>query len=399
VGRPYSWEETIVSRARLPFAILFMLPLAACSKEAPPVPAAEPPATSAKAEATAVVAPPEQKADALEQKAPEPEKAEEAKAPSDAKAKPAAAEGGKEIALPKPKNGVLGPGEADKILAVGARPKVSLLEAGAEPRADLSYVLVKGATQKFVMGMDMVMGMTMAGKSLPPTAIPRMNMAVQMTPTDKNAAGEWKIDSKVTSISLDPKGSQQEQMAAAMRPQVEGMKGLGMSYWMDPKGQVRDVKTVVPPGLPASAQQMLSGINQSFESIVAPLPKEPVGVGAKWQVISRVSSSGADLVQAAVYTLKARSGDKITLDVKLTQLAASDTIKAPNMPPGISANLKSFDSTGGGSTQGDVKSGVPGAGKIELKTAMAIAVAGAGGAGAAGDSAVDTKVTITISHP
>lgn len=387
-------------RARLPLVLMLVLPLTACSKPEPTViPAPEPP-VAAKTESENKAAPAElataKTADALATPRPD------APAPDQANAKappPAAGTGatGKEIALPKGKDGVLAPGAADKVLAAGGKPIVRLIDAGAEPRSDLSYALSKGGTQKLKMDMDMIMSMKMGPKAMPPTAIPTMSMQLDMAVTDKNPSGDWKIDSKLTQISVNSKGvHQQEQMAAAMRPQLEAMKGLGMGYWINAKGHVHDVKVDVPKSFPAAAQQMLQGMNQSFESMVAPLPSEPVGVGARWQVISRMGNAGADLLQSATYTLKARDGGKVTLDVALVQLAASDTVKAPGMPPGVSAQMKSFSSGGSGTSLLDTKNVAPDTGSMALKTSMDIVVRGSN---EGDESVIETQTKVGISRP
>jgi hypothetical protein len=132
--------------------------------------------------------------------------------------------------------------------------------------------------------------------------------------------------------------------------------------------------------------------------MVTPLPAEPVGLGARWQVISRTATGGADLLQSAIYTLKSRDGGRATLEVKLIQLAASDTIHSPQMPAGMSAKVKSFSSGGSGTTQVDLKSVAPEGGAMTLKTTMDIGVQGAG-PGTTDDSTVETTTAVTITRP
>ena len=88
-------------------------------------------------------------------------------------------------------------------------------------------------------------------------------------------------------------------------------------------------------------------MSQSFESMTAPLPDEPIGLGARWEVITRVANGGADLVQDATYTLKARDGDKASLGVVVVQLAARDTVQAPGLPPGVTATGVEVPAKGG----------------------------------------------------
>lgn len=348
---------------------LAVLALAACDRREAPAITAEPVITAAPRE-----------------RAPEPERA------------PAPQGAGPEQGLPAAPNGILPRGAADKILPVGGKPVVKLLEAGAEPRSDISYAFVKGSSQKMLMAMDMSMGMKMQGQTLPATALPRMTMGMDAATVDKNGAGEFKVDSHLTTVSVDPNGGQQEQMARALRPHLEAMKGLSMAYWVSPKGHVHDVKIGSPPGMPAAAQQLLNGMSQSFESMVTPLPAEPVGVGARWQVLSRTATGGADLLQSAIYTLKARAGSRATLEVKLVQLAANDTIVGPQMPAGMSAKIKSFTSGGSGTTQMDLKSVAPEGGTMRLRSVMDIAVQGAGPSGG-DESTVETNTTVNITRP
>ena len=303
-----------------------------------------------------------------------------------------------ERGLPKAPSGVLPPGAADQILAVGGKPIVTLIEPGALPRAELRYALAKGTTSKMVMAMDMSMAVKVQGKTPPPTQMPRMSLGMSAAAADLNDAGEIKIDTELTTVSVDPSGEQQEQMARALRPQLEAMKGVSVAYWVNPKGYVHDVKLGIPPGMPLPAQQMLKGMTRSFESISTPLPAEPVGVGAKWQVISRIASDGADLLQSAVYTLKARDGHRITLDVVLLQLVASDTIKTAQMPKGVSAKVMAMKSGGSGSTRLNLTSISPEDGAMTLKTAMDIIVHGAG-PGGSDESSVETTITMKITGP
>ena len=325
--------------------------------------------------------------------APEPETV----APRRADARPEAAQlGGAEVSIPRPSSGVLPPGAADRVLAVGAPPLVVLLEAGAAPRGDLSYGLSKGSSQPMAMAMNMAVGVKAKGQSMPSMPMPRMTMTFDTLTADKSGAGEFRIESRLTGTAVEPNGGQQEQMARALRPQIDAMKGLAMNYWVDPKGHVHDVKLDMPPSVPPAAQQLMNGMSQSFESMVTPLPQEAVGVGARWQVVSRLATGGADILQAAVYTLKSRSGARAMLDVTLLQLAASDTIHTPQMPAGMSAKVKSFSSTGKGATQLDLKSVAPESGTLALTTAMEISVQGAG---SDETSLVETTTTVAISRP
>jgi hypothetical protein len=398
-----------VSRARFSFLFLLAFPLAACANnDAPPAPQPEPSARAAVPETK-----PAPTAEIVASAAPTsvasaaPTTSASAAAPIEASAaapvrsaapeKSAAIAGGNPpLALPRASNGVLAAGVADKILASGAPAIVRLLDPGAEPRADLSYAIAKGPAPKLGMAMDMAVSVK-AGGHLNEAKLPKMGMTLDGSAAETNAAGEWKILASLVGITIEGKGAQAEQMAAAMRPQIDAMKGLGINYWLSPKGRVRDVKVELPKGFPPAAQALVQGLNQSFESMVAPLPVEAVGVGAKWQVVSRMAASGADLLQSATYTLKARDGLKATLDVVTQQLSASDTIKALGSPGGAVTHVKSFSSGGTGTTKIDTTSVVPESGTTTMKTGMTVVVSQGGDAGE--ESAVETRTTVVLSRP
>jgi uncharacterized protein DUF6263 len=396
-----------VTRARLPFLFLLALPLVACGKDVSPAPQAEPQAKTApeaRPAPTAELAPtaaPVTAPTASAVASAEPVVASTASAartaPADTPEKKAASTSvNAPLALPKASHGVLPAGAADKLIPSGGAAIVRLLDAGAEPRADLSYAVTKGPAPRLGMAMDMAVSMKIGGHQNE-AKLPRMGMTLDGSVGETSGAGEWKILAGLVGITVEGKSAETEQLAAAMRPQVQAMKGLGINYWLNPKGRVRDVKIELPKGFPPAAQSLVEGLNQSFESMVAPLPAEAVGVGARWQVVSRMSASGADLLQSATYTLKAREGVKATLDVTTTQLSASDTLKALGTPAGSVTRVKSFSSGGTGTTRIDTTSVVPEGGTTTMKTAMTVETAQGGGPGE--ESVVETRTLVQLSRP
>ncbi len=110
-----------------------------------------------------------------------------------------------------------------------------------------------------------------------------------------------------------------------------------------------------------------------------------------------MSASGADLIQSALYTLTAREGAQATLEVTMTQLSASDTLKALGSPAGTVTRVKSFSSGGTGTTRIDTASVVPVSGTTAMKTAMTVEIAPGNGPGE--ESAVETRTNVQLSRP
>jgi hypothetical protein len=173
-----------------------------------------------------------------------------------------------------------------------------------------------------------------------------------------------------------------------MGAQLAAMKGLKIKSIVDPKGRARDVVVEVPKDTPAEAQQMVEQMKQSMEQMVAPLPDGDVGVGAQWQVISRVAT-GADILQWTTYTLVKRDGSKIELDGDVHQVAANAALSGAGLPPGVTADIQSFRSSGKGKTMLDLTTLAPILGTGDVTSSLSVA---------AGSKAmqVDTSVKITF---
>lgn len=296
-----------------------------------------------------------------------------------------------------PANGILPEGAADKVLPAGRAPTVQLVESGAEPRATLAYAMTKGSTVPLGMALDMTMGLTSGDRAVQPTAIPRLTMVLALTTGDADAAGDARIDGKLLHVTVDPKGAEQTAMAEALRPALDRLEGFAMSYRVSPGGRVHDL-VVQPPGdAPAGTAELLGGVSQSFESMVVPLPAVPIGVGARWRVVSRVSAAGPDLLQLATYTLIAREGSKATLGLALTQVAASDKVKNPGLPADVQAKLRSFHSTGTGTSRIDVTSVAPEGGTLTVESSMDVEISQGGAPGKR--TIADSTMRVELSRP
>lgn len=288
--------------------------------------------------------------------------------------------------------GILRAGEADKIMKPSDPPKVVLISSGADPKAALSYDLSPKSKQRSSMKMDMTMNMTMAGA--PPSMpggvkLPQIEMAIDMTTGDtKEANGEIPLTVLVSDVKLNAASEQEKQVAKMMGAQLAAMKGLKIKSIVDPKGRARDVVVEVPKDTPAEAQQMVEQMKQSMEQMVAPLPDGDVGVGAQWQVISRVAT-GADILQWTTYTLVKRDGSKIELDGDVHQVAANAALSGAGLPPGVTADIQSFRSSGKGKTMLDLTTLAPILGTGDVTSSLSVA---------AGSKAmqVDTSVKITF---
>lgn len=294
--------------------------------------------------------------------------------------------------------GILPIGVADNLLPIGRAPIVRLIHAGREPLGDLRYVLREGVTQRVVLASEATTVIRTKGEVFPPTRIPRTTIAWDMATAERSTLEEYRIELRLITAGIETRGAQEDEMARAMAPELTGMKGLTISYWASSKGLTRDIKVNLPLTTSVRAERRLAGMAQAFDFMVTPLPQEPVGIGATWQVLRRVSSRGMDLLQTSLFTLTSRTTDGAVLSVRVNQVAASNTVHAPEMPPNMVATLKNLSSVGVGTTQLKLTSVAPESGTMMLTTAMLLS-SPSPSTGISDESVLETTTTVRIGRP
>lgn len=78
---------------------------------------------------------------------------------------------------------------------------------------------------------------------------------------------------------------------------------------------------------------------QRLLSLIVPLPVEPVGTGAGWQVVTILRQGPAYAKQTATYTLTSRTAGAWKLHAKLQRVGEEQRISDPALPPGTTADL------------------------------------------------------------
>lgn len=291
------------------------------------------------------------------------------------------ADAGAGLTLPDAIDGILEANKADAVVALGKPPVVRVLDAGREPRRALRYAFAEGTKQVVDMRMGLELEVRGVGAGEPKQAVPDVVFRLELTAKEKTAAGESKIEGSIVKVSVEPKGDSERALAARFEPTLRGLHGMRFSYVCSPDGRLHDVETAAGSKTDVNTLQMLEQLKQSFDSIVAPLPSEPLGEGARWQALSRVRA-GADVLQLTTFTLAHLKGNEMELTSVLDQVAATRTITMS----GVTGTLKEFKSSGKsamtsdltklapsrlqGGLDGHVVSNVPGVGSMTVDTKL-----------------------------
>jgi hypothetical protein len=375
-----AWLASRFVVSRLPVVVCLAVATGCDSTSSPtPEPSS---ATTASAALSATGAPPASVAVPVETAKPEP--------PPGPPPSPLVDKTGVHIDTNAAPTGILRPGYADSIMASGEPAKVVLVDPGAEPRQVAKYALALGSKQKTQMKMVMGMQMVVPGQPTPAVKVPPIGIAIEIAiAKKKDEHGDYPMDLKVLGVLIDA-SPESKQMADAMTQDLASLKGVVLHAVVDESGRTHGSKLEASAADPKT-QDVAKQMQQAMEQMTAPLPDEAIGVGARWQVVSRVTS-GADIVQWTTYTLKSRDGKKLELESEVKQVAASSTLGG-DATVSADAKIQSFRSGGVGRSVLDLGWPAPVRGEGDVATDLTV---GAGGRTATIDTTV--KITFTASQ-
>jgi hypothetical protein len=238
--------------------------------------------------------------------------------------------------------------------------QVKLLEPGEQPRQALRYKFHLDHPETVAMDLRMAMGMEVGAAKQPETDTPGVRMTLQLTPKVVTPEGRLRYDFRLEAIEVIKDPVVRPDMVAAVEFQTRPLIGLAGSAEVDPRGMTRTVDFVQSPeASPAAVQGLLDNLRQSIRGIASPLPEEPVGKGATWEISIPVDTPAVKLTQISTHTLKEIRADKGKIDIGIRQEAAAQPIAFPGMSPGATASLESLVGVGSGAMEFDLNKLVP----------------------------------------
>jgi hypothetical protein len=224
---------------------------------------------------------------------------------------------------------------------------VRLLDAGAAPRAPLRYALKRPQEVTVVVRGEW----STDGNQ---RAFPTFTTPLRLLPGDSRVQFQWLKPS-----ALAP-GSRPSTLDAASRDILLGLEGSEGLYACDARGIISNFLLRPGPNDPLAdagtamqqrsfyALQMGRGM---LQLLAVPLPDEPVGVGARWQVERSALRGPLSFIQFTTFTLERRVGSMLELSYRFGGLNDPTT--------GIRDSEMKLEVSGGGKATVDLTSPLP----------------------------------------
>jgi hypothetical protein len=202
-----------------------------------------------------------------------------------------------------------------------------VLDHGSEPLRALRYTW--HLDRKEMMAIDLRTTVSTAGggahQDIP---LPPLQVMVAIDPQEVTPTGDLRFAWHVVHAGADlDAGGAPTQVAEGWRQQIAPVEHLSGTAVLGSDGLSKGV--TVEGGDAASDAEMVVQVVQMLRDVAAPLPTEPVGVGARWEKVSALDAKNGHATQTDTYTLTKLHEDTGQLDDVLAQTASPQLLPAP----------------------------------------------------------------------
>ncbi len=207
------------------------------------------------------------------------------------------------------------------------REGLTVLAQGASPRAPLRIHLTAGEVT--TLQVRLALGIVQTGGSTDvPVAIPTVTEELRFRVTAADVTGA-DVAFEITTAELDREGTDLSDVEfvrlTAAAQQVVGTTGTAR---VPVSGATSSVQVHLPAEVDASLRASIDDLSDQVGRLVPPLPRTPVGIGARWRVVETVTSGSTTVDRTTTYRLVGRSGATLRYTATVTQ-EARRTVTSP----------------------------------------------------------------------
>jgi hypothetical protein len=238
-------------------------------------------------------------------------------------------------------------------------PAVALLDAGKGTKTSLRMAYTEGADSRTAMTFRTTLVQLLAGKQLQDvdtgtvawnvvvhagTVAPDGSTSVEYTYDDVHVVTKPTVH-RPDGSTLGPDGAQ---VMEASLQEIAKVRSLGT---VDARNRMHDLQLVGAEDVSAETRAQFEQFGSQVGGLsMAPLPEQPVGLGARWRVVTDMDSNGVHVKQSTTYMLRERDDDQVVLTYTAKQTVPKQQIDLPGLPAGAKLTPKSWRVTGRGRT-------------------------------------------------
>jgi hypothetical protein len=246
-----------------------------------------------------------------------------------------------------PADGVLDPARAEAEAPSGQPPKLSMGSNGTEPR---SLLRSPGAALARAIKVEVTLQAGM-DQGMPPIEI---FVGLESKPKAATSKNEGEGNAAAKSLNVTAKIRDVTMTAPNVPPDVKqqlmGLKGGKVSFSMASDGTGSEFSSELPAGVKPEFRDLLETVVEALTLLTLPVPKEPVGNGAFWMVVSRFKSSGFGLVGYHMVKLGRADDKTAAYEFDSRRYAIGRLVDPAILPPGsegvtlkeVTASAKGF---------------------------------------------------------
>ena len=206
--------------------------------------------------------------------------------------------------------------------------------------------------------MTMRLSVGVADSVVPPTDIPAIRLDV-ITKVTAVTAAEMVVE--VTTANAVADGDvESDRVRKALVEAVQHLEAARATMTIDRKG---GASTMVMAGVADGSRlkPSIDGLFDSLRPMFLTLPVEPLGVGARWEVVSHREEGGAQMQRVVRYELTEAAGDVVAIAWQTDRGTVS-------IGPADGAGIDAHAATGKGVTRYDLASASPLSSRSEIET-------------------------------
>ena len=201
-------------------------------------------------------------------------------------------------------------------------PGLYLLGAGDEPKTKLTLSAKPGDKSTLPLTLDMRLALGVGNKDVPPQDIPTVSLDAVAEVAEVEPSG---TTVKVTTQNVSaPDEVESARVAKALKDAVAQLGRASATITFDASG-----KTTVALEGSADTTRLRPSLDGFFDNLAPTfvgLPTEPVGKGARWEIVTHREEAGAKIQQVVRYTLEQPPGETLALSWELERGTISVTL-------------------------------------------------------------------------